>query len=194
MPPPRFLALCFLFLTTALVQAIPPGNAPGASYNGVYQGGYPYSPNGADGGVYIGGYSGGYHQGYTGVYEGGPPRMFEQTPLFYNSVLARSAQEHGFAVIDLYVPKPAQVWVENRKLAQDAGWKRYFSPALNANEKYTYHIRAQWSEKGRPVEAARKFPVYAGEHIKIDLAAPAEKKPVSPGKKAVPDGSAKNQG
>lgn len=151
-------------LAAGRVAAIPPGG----NYTGVYQGGYPGGGSRGERGVYIGGYPGGGSEGYNGVYQGGRVPDFPETdfeaPFFWPRHIDRSV-----AVLDVRVPAPAQLWFEGKKLTQAGGWHRYVSPPLTAGQRYTYHIRARWTENGKPVEVEREVHVGAGERVRLPL-------------------------
>ncbi len=71
---------------------------------------------------------------------------------------------NGPATIDITVPNSgAQVFIQDRLLDQDTEVRKFVSPPLVADQRYSYDIRAVWSENGRPVNASRQLIIRSGE-------------------------------
>jgi uncharacterized protein (TIGR03000 family) len=70
----------------------------------------------------------------------------------------------------------AEVWFENQKTKQQGRLREYVSGSLDPNSVYTFHIRARWTENGRPVEQARNIDARAGQQVVVDFNAPDQAK------------------
>jgi uncharacterized protein (TIGR03000 family) len=67
------------------------------------------------------------------------------------------------AHITLNVPPDAEVWFDGDKTRQTGPTRAYVSPPLTPGQAYTYHVRARWTENGKPVEQKRDVRVRANQ-------------------------------
>lgn len=73
------------------------------------------------------------------------------------------------ALITLFVPSDAQIWLEDAATRQQGTVREYTSPPLAPGQDYIYTVRMRRMENGRPVEETRRLNVRAGEHRSINL-------------------------
>jgi uncharacterized protein (TIGR03000 family) len=66
----------------------------------------------------------------------------------------------------------AQLWIEGQEMSTQGLVRNFISPPLEAGARYTYTIRAQWTENGKQREATREVPVRPGQRVTVDFAAP----------------------
>src|SRR5262249_12489553 len=63
--------------------------------------------------------------------------------------------------------------VAHRNPTTRTGTQRVFdSPPLDPGSRYTYSIRARWTEDGRPVDQTRRVSGTAGAQIRVDFTSP----------------------
>jgi uncharacterized protein (TIGR03000 family) len=72
------------------------------------------------------------------------------------------------------VPDDAQVEFGGVFVEQTGRVRRFTTPPLTPGQKYTYDVRAAWTENGRPVAKERQIIVFAGEKVDIDFLRPDE--------------------
>jgi len=75
-------------------------------------------------------------------------------------------------VIGVRVPANAEVWFEDQKTSQTGMIRHFASPPLESDRKFTYHIRARWTEDGRQVEKDRKLEVHPGDQLFVNFMKP----------------------
>jgi uncharacterized protein (TIGR03000 family) len=161
------------------LQASPP---PGGNYNGVYIGGSPGTGHGGDSGYYLGGY-GSYRRGYDGVYIGGNPdtsRYYgiepnRETEFLWPYRPAEYLLDSHRALIELRVPRSAELWFQGQEFPGTGSVRMFVSPVLEPGEKYSYSVRARWSENGKTKEETRKVPVHAGDRVYVQIPDAAQK-------------------
>jgi len=66
----------------------------------------------------------------------------------------------------------AQLWIEGQEMSTQGLVRSFISPPLEAGARYTYTIKAQWTENGKPMEATRQVPVRPGQRVMVDFTAP----------------------
>jgi uncharacterized protein (TIGR03000 family) len=80
------------------------------------------------------------------------------------------------AHIEVRLPMPdGQVWFEGVPTQQFGIWRNFTSPPLAPGSKYTYQIRARWTEDGLPREQTRNVEVRAGQDKIVDFRSRADK-------------------
>jgi uncharacterized protein (TIGR03000 family) len=118
---------------------------------------------------------GGYYSGYDYV-----PQTNDVVPeATYSTAPAEmGAEEYGAVpqaednsvAITVHVPKAnAQVFFDGDRTQQTGQTREFMSPPLEPNHTYTYTIRAQWEDNGRPMERTKKITVRAGDHPTVDF-------------------------
>jgi uncharacterized protein (TIGR03000 family) len=70
------------------------------------------------------------------------------------------------------VPEDARLEFGGVTVEQPGRIRKFTTPVLTSGQKYTYDIRAVWTEEGRPVAKERKIVVYAGEKADVDFLSP----------------------
>jgi uncharacterized protein (TIGR03000 family) len=79
-----------------------------------------------------------------------------------------SARADSPAYVTVNVPANAAVWFEGTKTTTTGAVREYQSPPLRPG-RYTYAIRARWTENGRAVTQTQNVPVSPGSHISVDF-------------------------
>jgi uncharacterized protein (TIGR03000 family) len=69
-----------------------------------------------------------------------------------------------------------EVWFENQKTQQKGIIRQYVSGSLDPSSSYTFHIRARWTDNGRPVEQTRNIDARAGQQLTVDFTTPPAKR------------------
>lgn len=171
---------------SAQAQRIGVGVGVGRGYGGGYYGGIPSA-----------GYYRGY--GYPGIY--GLPRgmdLYPYRPGYYNppnyfptypqypqqqqgrssyyyspSVVMPATPVNTAARLQVVLPDAnAQVWIGDHKTSS-TGTTRYFdSPSLDPARTYSYTLKAEWQQDGKPMSAERTVSVSAGSRPVVDFTKP----------------------
>jgi uncharacterized protein (TIGR03000 family) len=79
-----------------------------------------------------------------------------------------SAPADSTAHLTLKVPANAEVWFEGAKTTSTGSVREYQSPPLSAG-RYTYHIRARWTENGRDITQTKNVTVSSGAHLTVEF-------------------------
>jgi uncharacterized protein (TIGR03000 family) len=139
-----------------------------------------YAPDVYGGAYRYDGPSLGYDSGYSG-YAGGLPLSdggatsgtpYSGTYGAYNPSVSVVTPSEKRAHITLSVPEGAQVWFEGGKTKSTGAVRQFQSPPLTPGEKYTYEIRARWTENGREVTQTQQVGVSAGANVRVAFPAP----------------------
>lgn len=80
-----------------------------------------------------------------------------------------SSQDPNKAHILLRVPSNAQVTFEGQATTSQGTVRAYASPPIDPNKDFTYHVKAQWTQDGRPVTQERQVRVHAGRQARVDF-------------------------
>jgi uncharacterized protein (TIGR03000 family) len=91
--------------------------------------------------------------------------------------LTTAASPDTRARIRLHLPADAEVWFEGHKTSQKGAVRDFYSPPLEPGKRFSYQVRARWTEDGRPVERERTVRVHADSRAEVDLTAPAASAP-----------------
>ncbi len=76
-------------------------------------------------------------------------------------------------VVALRLPADAEVWFDGTRINLEGTERKLTTPPLEPGQSYYYHVRARWTENGRPVEQTRKVNVQAGDRTVVDFLSPA---------------------
>jgi uncharacterized protein (TIGR03000 family) len=130
-------------------------------YPGYYYGSYPSYDLGYDSasdlGYSYGGVAPPYYSGYQALE---PPSTGSPDPA--------SAQADSTAHLTLRVPANAELWFEGVKTTSTGSIREFQSPPLSLG-RYTYEIRARWTENGRDVAQTQMVVVSPGAHLTVDF-------------------------
>jgi uncharacterized protein (TIGR03000 family) len=147
------------------------GNNRGG-YAGYYIGGYPtMSGRGDAGGYYIGGYPAvdalaipgpGYPR-YGPGFKGYATRFYPGYPDPYPT----SKDVSTVALVDVYLPRDAELWFDGKRTSQIGDYRTFVTPALTAGKAYSYQVRARWLEDGRAREHSQEIVVRPGERMTV---------------------------
>jgi uncharacterized protein (TIGR03000 family) len=89
-------------------------------------------------------------------------------PMTYQSFYPGS-QGNRNVLIHMRVPENAQVWFDGRPTTRQGTERDFMSPPLSGARDYTYRVRVQWMEGGRPVTEVRDVTVHAGDRIDLNF-------------------------
>ena len=67
------------------------------------------------------------------------------------------------------VPKNAELWFNGTKTKQTGAEREFVSPALTPGKRYSYELKAQWTENGKTVEQTRTVHVQTNTWQRIDF-------------------------
>ena len=105
--------------------------------------------------------SGGVAPSYSSGYQGlGPSATL--------SLATASAQADPTAHVTVRGPANAEVWIQNSRTTSTGPVREFQSPPLTPG-RYTYEIRARWTENGRDITQTQKVAVAPGAHMTVDF-------------------------
>ncbi len=137
----------------------------GFGYYGYGWGGYPGY-----------GYGPGYYPGYYAPgYDCYPPVLpLTAPPPLAVPVGEANRPTDNLAHLEIRSPgTDTEVWLNGVRTKQTGTEQRYKSPPIHPGEKYSYEVRARWTENGKPVEVTRTVLVQANERVNVELVSPA---------------------
>jgi uncharacterized protein (TIGR03000 family) len=146
-------------------------------YYGSYGYGSPYytDPNGESDLPYDPGYSnpyGGMTPDTTGGTTSAAPSAGNSQSLYLPETAA--AQADPLAHVTVRLPADARLWFQDTPTANTGPVREFNSPPLTPGGRYTYDVRATWTENGREVTQTQRIGVTAGAYVDVDF-------PVQPG-------------
>jgi uncharacterized protein (TIGR03000 family) len=77
-------------------------------------------------------------------------------------------QTDAVAHVTVRVPANAQLWFDGSITTSTGSVREFQSPSLNPG-RYTYAIRARWTENGRVITQTQKIAVSPGAHVSVDF-------------------------
>jgi uncharacterized protein (TIGR03000 family) len=101
-------------------------------------------------------YDSGYYSSYGDV-----------TPSYLNSDRSVTAQPDTRAQITVSLPADAEIWFQGTKTSTTGAVREYQSPPLVPGTRYTYELRARWSQNGHEVTQTQQVEVAAGTHVNV---------------------------
>jgi uncharacterized protein (TIGR03000 family) len=142
---------------------------------------YLYGPYGYAGAYDYGsysflGYGNTYDSGYYGAYSGQAPSYGDSYPSLassgeryaaYSPTKSDTDGRNAAALIAVNVPADAHVWLDDAPTTATGSRREFASPPLTPRIRYSYEIRARWTDNGREVTQARKVTVTAGDHVEV---------------------------
>jgi uncharacterized protein (TIGR03000 family) len=99
-------------------------------------------------------------------------------------------------LIGVRVPEGATIWFDGEKTTQTGTFREFMSPPLEPGQKYSYEIKAIWTENGQEMSRLRRIDVFAGDRMMVNFLSPSSTPaPKGPGKlpppKVAPSGPPK---
>jgi uncharacterized protein (TIGR03000 family) len=76
------------------------------------------------------------------------------------------AQADSIAHVTLSVPVNAEIWFDGSATTSTGSVREFQSPSLSPG-RYTYEIRARWTENGREITQTQKVAVSPGAHLRV---------------------------
>jgi uncharacterized protein (TIGR03000 family) len=133
-----------------------------------YHGGYGYGGYGY-GGFGLSLYSPYYASPYYG-YSLSPYLYANPVPNYYpppNETLPPPSMLPASIVV--LVPADAKVWFDDTLTRSTGESRTYDTPPLTPDRVYHYTVRAQWTEKGQPVELTKQIDFQGGRQTVVDF-------------------------
>ena len=123
-------------------------------------------------------YRPGFDPGFTSSYARTVPSVTPPSTYPYRFYIPGErgedqARTENSARLEVLVPGDAMVWFNDWKSKSTGPVRQFLSPSLTPGHKYSYTVRAQWEENGRPVTQTREVIVSAGGQVRVDFSAPA---------------------
>lgn len=78
-------------------------------------------------------------------------------------------QQNGAALLDLYVPKEAELYIQGKKMTQTGPERKLITPVLSAGQTNTYDIKVVWSEDGYDRSIVKTIVLTPGEHKSLTV-------------------------
>lgn len=165
---------------------------------GGYGRGYGYGYGGAFYPWYGGGYWPYYGYGGYGSYGSGPYSTYNYydygtpsivTPVLPTStpLMTTSTEDYSYpppsteptdnkAMVQVIVPADAKVWFDGTSTKQTGTDREFVTPKLTPGDNYSYTVKAQWMEDGKPVDRTMKVKVQANKVSLVDFEHPTAPK------------------
>jgi uncharacterized protein (TIGR03000 family) len=174
------------------------GHGGGGHGGGFHSGGF-HSGGFHSGGFHGGGFHRGFHSyygyypyyGYSDYYPytysyGSSSPAYDYgsygdvTSSYPDSNPSVTAQPDTRAQITVSVPADAEIWFEGTKMTSTGSVREYQSPPLTPGSRYTYDIRARWTEKEHEVTQTQQVEVSAGARVDVRFPVQPTKAPTAP--------------
>lgn len=102
----------------------------------------------------------------------GKPKNFRGYPLSAPPdgpmpMLQPVPQVDPLAHLLVHVPAQADIWLEGERMQQPGPDRRFVTPPLEIGEKYSYEVRARWTEDGKEIEQSKNVILRSGDWISI---------------------------
>lgn len=114
-----------------------------------------------------------YDPGYSG-YEGDVTPSYPDGYQAYYPPDAAPAQPDNTAHVIVSLPSDAELLFDGTKTTSAGSVREYQSPPLTPGRRYTYELRARWSENGQEVTQTQQVGVTAGAHVNVSFPVPAK--------------------
>jgi uncharacterized protein (TIGR03000 family) len=127
-----------------------------------------------------GGYPGSYY-GYPSYYDSypsdydvnGDDDFYANAPLPREYVVNRPVSD--VAQVQFRLPDPqATIWVEGQEITSSGTVRQFKSPQLDPSQQYTYTVKAEWNDNGKPVTDERRVKVQANALAVVDFTRPSQ--------------------
>ena len=82
--------------------------------------------------------------------------------------------QQATALVTVLVPADAEVFFEGDPTTQTGTERRFVTPPLTVGGRYSYTIRARWTQGGKTVEKTRKVQVTGGANVRVDFRTPPQ--------------------
>ena len=100
-----------------------------------------------------------------GITNAVPPAAYQS---FYPPA---TGQSDNTAQVIVNVPPDAKVWFDDKPTTSTGAVRQFDSPPLKPGTRYTYDVKASWTENGREVTRTRQVEVSAGDHVNVQFLA-----------------------
>src|SRR5439155_12546832 len=97
------------------------------------------------------------------------------------------AQPSNTAHVTVTVPADAEIWFQGTKTTSTGAVREYQSPPLAPGTRYTYELRARWSQNGHEVTQTQQVEVTAGIRVNAHFPVKPTKAPAAPSHSTRPE-------
>jgi uncharacterized protein (TIGR03000 family) len=77
--------------------------------------------------------------------------------------------ELNTALMRVRLPENAELWISDSTTRQRGADRLFESPSLTPGREYVYHLKARWTENGKPVVRTHDVTIHAGDRVNVDL-------------------------
>jgi uncharacterized protein (TIGR03000 family) len=84
-----------------------------------------------------------------------------------------SVQTEQVAHLQVAVPAQAEVWINGQKSHRKGTLRKFVTPPLQPDRKYSYLLRVRWRENGHVKVRTRKVGIQAGRQTSVEFGKPA---------------------
>jgi uncharacterized protein (TIGR03000 family) len=123
---------------------------------------YSYYPS------YDSGYDSAPNPGYLDSYGGVAP-SYSSGDQVLEPLSTESPDSDSTAHVTVRVPADAKVWIDEAKTVSTGSVREFQSPTLTPGHRYSYEVRARWTENGHAVTQRQKVAFVAGAHTTVDF-------------------------
>jgi uncharacterized protein (TIGR03000 family) len=100
-----------------------------------------------------------------------PPQA--STSAYPPAVFAPAPAPSGSARLTVQLPAGAKLWIDGQSTQQTGALRMIETPpTLEPGRSYSYKLRAEWAEKGQPVERERDVSFQAGNQVVVNMNIP----------------------
>ena len=91
----------------------------------------------------------------------------------------KSSRQTDHATLTVSLPADATLQVQGVKTRSKGDVRTFSSPPLPVGRRFTYLLRATWTERGRPVTQSQKVVVTAGAQVRVRFPMPPREQPAT---------------
>ena len=73
------------------------------------------------------------------------------------------------AHLTVLVPEGAELWFNGTKVEGEGTVRKFHTPSLEPDRRYSYEVRLRWRKDGRDITETHKVRVSAGAQVKVDF-------------------------
>ena len=111
-------------------------------------------------------------------YNDGPVAGYAVYPSNYSGQYVSGAATNAMptssdAIVTMQLPSAdAELWFDGTASPQRGALREFRTPAIEPGKKYSYELKARWTENGQVVERNRKVTFEAGQSVLVDFREP----------------------
>ena len=89
-------------------------------------------------------------------------------------------------LIGIRVPENAQIWIDGQKTTQAGTFREFVTPPLESGQRYSYDIKARWTENGQEIVRDRKVTFHTGDRLMVNMTTAQSNKAAAANQPPVP--------